>query len=64
VPRLRIGVGEAPGPVALHDHVLGPFTAGEEEELGEVLSRAAEAIRAVVKKGLAAAMNEFNKEGL
>jgi PTH1 family peptidyl-tRNA hydrolase len=62
VPRLRIGVGGPSGPVALHDHVLGPFTAAEEEELGSVLVRAAEAIRAVVKKGLAAAMNEFNKE--
>lgn len=63
VPRLRIGVGAPPPPVSLHDHVLGRFTAGEEAELPPVLDRAAEAIRTVLKKGLAAAMNEFNKEG-
>jgi peptidyl-tRNA hydrolase, PTH1 family len=64
VPRLRIGVGAPPAPVALHDHVLGLFTSAEEEDLPPVLGRAAEAIRAVLKNGLAAAMNEFNKEGL
>ena len=64
VPRLRLGVGGAPEPVALQDHVLGLFTPDEEKELGVFLSRAAEAIRAVVKMGLAVAMNEFNKEGL
>jgi PTH1 family peptidyl-tRNA hydrolase len=64
VPRLRLGVGAPPPPVSLHDHVLGLFTPPEEEALAEVLPRAAEAVRAVLKKGLAAAMNEFNKEGL
>lgn len=64
VPRLRIGVGAPPPPVGLHDHVLGPFTPAEEEELGVVLERSAKAVQMVLKKGLAAAMNEFNKEGL
>jgi PTH1 family peptidyl-tRNA hydrolase len=64
VPRLRIGVGAPPPPVSLHDHVLGRFTPDEEDALGSVLDRAAEAIRAILKNGLAAAMNEFNKEGL
>jgi PTH1 family peptidyl-tRNA hydrolase len=64
VPRLRIGVGAPPPPVSLHDHVLGRFTPDEEGALGSVLDRAAEAIRAILKNGLAAAMNEFNKEGL
>lgn len=63
VPRLRIGVGAPPPPVSLHDHVLGRFTPPEEEALGPVLERAAAAIGAVLKNGLAAAMNEFNKEG-
>jgi peptidyl-tRNA hydrolase, PTH1 family len=64
VPRLRIGVGTPPEPVALHDHVLGLFTPAEEENLAPILARAAEAICAVLKNGLAAAMNGFNKEGL
>lgn len=61
VPRLRMGVG-APAPqMALHDHVLGKFSSVEDEAMGEFLDRAAEAIRFVLKNGLAAAMNEFNK---
>jgi PTH1 family peptidyl-tRNA hydrolase len=64
VPRLRIGIGAPPPPMALHDYVLAPFTAAEEADLASVTERAAEAIRCILKKGLAAAMNEFNKEGL
>ncbi len=64
VPRLRVGIGAPPPPVTLHDHVLMPFTAVEEAELPSVAERGAEALRCVLKKGLAAAMNEFNKEGL
>ncbi|MBU3665606.1 MAG: aminoacyl-tRNA hydrolase [Chthoniobacterales bacterium] len=63
VPRLRIGVGAPPEPVALHDHVLGAFTPAERAELPSILDRAASAIRVILKNGLAAAMNEFNKEG-
>jgi PTH1 family peptidyl-tRNA hydrolase len=63
VPRLRIGVGSPPPPVSLHDHVLGRFTPSEEDSLDEILARSAEAVRHVLKNGLAAAMNEFNKEG-
>jgi len=64
VPRLRIGIGAPPEKIALHDHVLAPFTAEEGQKLPAALDRAAEAIRCILKKGLAAAMNEFNKEGL
>jgi peptidyl-tRNA hydrolase, PTH1 family len=63
VPRLRIGVGAPVPPMTLHDHVLGRFSPAESGELTEVLSRAAEAIRVVMKNGLAAAMNGFNKGG-
>lgn len=64
VPRLRLGIGAPPPPTDLRDYVLAPFGAEEEGALGAVLDRAAAAIRAVLKNGLAAAMNEFNKEGL
>jgi PTH1 family peptidyl-tRNA hydrolase len=63
VPRLRIGIGEPPPPVTLHDHVLGRFDPAEEEALPGILDRAAAAVHGVMKNGLAAAMNEFNKEG-
>ena len=64
VPRLRIGIGSPPPPMALHDYVLAPFGPDEEATLKAVLDRSAEAIRVILKNGLAAAMNEFNKEGL
>ena len=64
VPRLRIGIGSPPPPMALHDYVLAPFGPDEEVTLKAVLDRSTEAIRVILKNGLAAAMNEFNKEGL
>jgi PTH1 family peptidyl-tRNA hydrolase len=64
VPRLRIGIGSPPPPMALSDYVLAPFAADEEGSLAAVLDRSAQAIRSVLKNGLAAAMNEFNKEPL
>ena len=63
VPRLRLGVGQPPPPVSIHDHVLGKFTPEEEEDLGPILDRAAQSICSIVKNGLAVAMNEFNKGG-
>ena len=64
VPRLRVGIGNPPPPMALPDYVLAPFTPEEEVALGAVTDRAAASIRVILKNGLAAAMNEFNKEGL
>lgn len=64
IPRLRIGIGEPPPPVSLHDHVLTPFTPAEEGDLPDVIARSTDAIRRILKNGLAVAMNEFNKGGL
>lgn len=64
IPRLRLGIGNPPPPVSLHDHVLGFFTPDEEGELPTFLDRAAEAIRGILKNGLVITMNEFNKGGL
>ena len=64
VPRLRLGIGNPPLPMALTDYVLAPFTPEEEAALGALMDRAAASIRVILKNGLAAAMNEFNKEGL
>lgn len=64
IPRLRIGIGQPPPPVSLHDHVLGAFTPDEEDALPSVFDRAAAAISCILKNGLAVAMNEFNKGGL
>ena len=60
----QFGIGAPPPPMALHDHVLSPFAPEEAGALATTLRRSAEAIRVILKNGLAAAMNEFNKEGL
>jgi PTH1 family peptidyl-tRNA hydrolase len=61
-PRLRIGVGQTPGGWVKADWVLSRFT---DEEAGEVRSSidlATDACEMVVKEGLSAAMNRFNKK--
>lgn len=59
LPRLRVGIGAAPGR-AMTSHVLGRFTREEEAALAESLARAVEAIDFAQAHGLAAAMNRFN----
>lgn len=57
--RLRIGI-DAPGPAALHDYVLGRFTAEQWEAVSPALDLAADAAEVWVKSGVTAAMNRFN----
>jgi PTH1 family peptidyl-tRNA hydrolase len=59
VARLRVGIGacresEASG------YVLGRFSAGEAQAVGEVLTRAREAVLCAKSDGLTKAMNAFN----
>jgi peptidyl-tRNA hydrolase, PTH1 family len=58
--RLRIGIGRPPGRMDPADFVLRNFTPAEREELPLVLGRSADATRALVTAGLAAAQNEFH----
>lgn len=69
--RLRIGIGRPDEGVGVNigavagditDHVLGRFTADEKELIGPVLARASDAVVACVERGVAAAMNEFNRK--
>ena len=60
VPRLRIGIGDKPGPDAAVDHVLGRFDLEEQPVLEQSLARAVEAIETALAKGFSAAMNSFN----
>lgn len=59
--RVRIGIGKPPRKEMTEGHVLGRFSPEEMEKLPDVLVRAADAVEAVVKPGLAAAMNRFNQ---
>ena len=58
--RLRIGVGR-PGRGdrrSVADYVLAPF--GADEDVGEVISRSADAVKTIVRDGLEAAQQRFN----
>jgi peptidyl-tRNA hydrolase, PTH1 family len=61
--RVRVGVGR---PAAGHDpanHLLANFSRAEAKELAALVGLAADAVEAIVKSGLPAAMNKFNGKG-
>jgi PTH1 family peptidyl-tRNA hydrolase len=58
--RVRVGVGR---PTAGHDpadYLLSNFSRAEAKELPDLIGAAADAVEAIVKSGLTAAMNKFN----
>ena len=60
---MRVGVGR---PAAGHDpanYLLANFSRAEAKELPEIVGLAADAVEAIVKSGLTAAMNKFNGKG-
>ncbi len=59
--RVRIGVSRPPDRDEMVDYVLNGFTPKERERLGAVLNRAADAVMALVRDGLEAAMTEYNR---
>jgi PTH1 family peptidyl-tRNA hydrolase len=59
--RLRVGVGRPPDDDTV-DHVLSRFTDEERLNLPALLRRAADATMAIVRDGLASAMNEYNRD--
>jgi PTH1 family peptidyl-tRNA hydrolase len=60
VPRLRLGVGEAPPSVEYSDYVLADFDTEELPLLDETLERACLALEFLFVNGLTAAMARFN----
>ena len=60
IPRLRVGIGAAPGAADAVGHVLGRFALEEREALEQSLDRAQSAIACAQAQGLAAAMNACN----
>jgi peptidyl-tRNA hydrolase, PTH1 family len=59
-PRVRVGIGRPPGRMDPADFVLRDFSPAERKVLPEVLERAADAVEALLRSGLAAAQNEFH----
>lgn len=60
-PRLRIGIGAAPGPDELVDHVLGRFSEEEQAQMEKILEIAAEGVNCALSDGLEPAMNRYNR---
>lgn len=59
-PRVRVGIGRPPPPRDPADYVLGRFAPAEQRDLPAVIDRAADAVEAILGKGLTPAMNAFN----
>jgi PTH1 family peptidyl-tRNA hydrolase len=60
-PRLRVGIGRDFAPGRQSDYVLSPFGKAEQDDLPAVLDSCAQAVMAWAIRGLAPAMNEFNR---
>ena len=60
--RLRFGVGRPAADTETADHVLETFSSAEQAVLPERIERAARALEAALRLGVAAAMNEFNRD--
>ena len=60
IPRLRIGIGEAPREGSV-DYVLSRFSEEEKPVVRSTIDRALEAVKCAIDNGLVSAMNTFNK---
>ena len=58
--RVRVGIGRPPGRMDPADFVLHDFSAAERKVLPDVLERCADAVEALLQRGLAAAQNDFH----
>jgi PTH1 family peptidyl-tRNA hydrolase len=59
--RIRLGIGRPPGRQDPAEFVLRPFTSSERTEVDLLLSEAVDAVEVLVREGLAAAQNQFNR---
>jgi PTH1 family peptidyl-tRNA hydrolase len=58
--RVRLGIGRPPVGGDVSGYVLSRFASADRQLLPELIERAAAAVEAVLARGSAAAMNEFN----
>jgi PTH1 family peptidyl-tRNA hydrolase len=59
--RVRLGIGRPPGRQDPADFVLRPFAGSERAEVALLLGEAVDAVELLVREGLAAAQNQFNR---
>ncbi|MSP62293.1 MAG: aminoacyl-tRNA hydrolase [Myxococcales bacterium] len=60
--RVRCGVGHPGSKARVVGHVLGGFNKTEQKELPFLITRAADAVEAILARGVTTAMNEFNPD--
>jgi PTH1 family peptidyl-tRNA hydrolase len=60
--RVRMGVGRPEADIGVVDYVLGRFDANQRMTLEPFLSRAIEAVAAILCEGAKEAMNRFNRK--
>ena len=60
IPRLRVGIGPLPAGWKSADYVLGKFSKPEQNAVGCLLERAADAAEDWVATGIQSAMNRYN----
>lgn len=63
-PRIKVGVGEKPKDWDLADYVLSRFKGDEEVIIREALRDTSDACRMIIRDGMDAAMNIYNKKKL
>jgi PTH1 family peptidyl-tRNA hydrolase len=63
IPRLRIGIGQAPAEGSI-DYVLSRFFEEEKLVVRLAIDRAVEAVKCVIDNGIISAMNTFNPESV
>jgi PTH1 family peptidyl-tRNA hydrolase len=60
--RLRIGVGRSEAAISVSDHVLGCYSPAETKMLDRILTRARDAVVAILCRGVKEGMNRFNDQ--
>ena len=60
--RVRIGIGNKPKGWDLADYVLGHFEEEDRDKVEEGVIHACEAVELILKDGISAAMNQYNKK--
>ena len=59
--RVRVGVGRPPGRRDPSDFVLAPITKRDEVDVGILVDRAGDAVRSLIRDGLEATQDRFNR---
>ncbi len=59
--RVRVGVGRPPEGMDAVGYVLEPFSAAEQDTLGETIERAAASLECILTDGVERAMGRFNR---